>query len=124
MHTQEISRDEWVRVLDDFSKRHEGWIVTMEVVGATIGDQEEATGLPLVGIGADVKDNESRIAVMLGGRPEAHVTRIIEVPKRVWLERADEPAHDAVAVESEDGTTTIVRFQHVPPEAVDRLLPG
>jgi len=124
MHTQEISRDEWVRVLDDFSKRHEGWIVTMEVVGATIGDQEEASGLPLVGIGADVKDNESRIAVMLGGRPEAHVTRIIEVPKRVWLERADEPAHDAVAVESEDGTTTIVRFQHVPPEAVDRLLPG
>ena len=124
MHTQEISRDEWVRVLDDFSKRHEGWIVTMEVVGATIGDQEEASGLPLVGIGADVKDNESRIEVMLGGRPEAHVTRIIEVPKRVWLERADEPAHDAVAVESEDGTTTIVRFQHVPPEAVDRLLPG
>jgi len=124
METQEITRDKWVRVLDDFSKQHEGWIVTLEVVGATIGDQEEAFGLPLVGIGADVKDGESRIEVMLGGRPEAHVTRIIDGPKRVWLERADEPAHDAVAVESEDGTTTIVRFQHVLPEAVDRLLPG
>jgi hypothetical protein len=124
MDTQEIARDQWVRVLDDFSKQHAGWIVTLEVVGATIGDQEEATGLPLVGIGADVKDGESRIEVMLGGTPEAHVTRIIDGPKRVWLERADEPAHDAVAVESKDGTTTIVRFQHVPPEAVDRLLPG
>jgi Family of unknown function (DUF5335) len=100
MRTRELSRDDWVRSLDAFSKKHVGWIVTLELIGSNLGDQEEASGLPLIGISADVKDREPRIAVMVGGRFDAHLTHIIPRPKRIWLEESDEPAHDAVAVES------------------------
>ena len=121
--TLEIRPDEWPRFFDDFSKAHHGWIVTVEVVGQKIGDQEAANGLPLVGLGADVKDGERRVEVMVGRHPESHATRIIERPKRVWLEESDVPGHDAVAIESDDDTMTIVTFKHVDPEMVDRQLP-
>lgn len=123
MLTREIPREQWVRFFDGFSKPHEGWIVTVEVLGSTIGAQEEATGLPLVGISADLKGRRTHIEVMVGDRPDAHVTRIINAPKRVWLKQPGEAAHEAIKVESEDGTETLVRFRHVAPEQVERQLP-
>jgi hypothetical protein len=123
MQTTEITRDQWVPFLDAFSTQHAGWIVTVEVLGSEIGDQQEASGLPLVGIGADTKDGESRIEIMLGGRPGAHLTHIIGTPRHVWVEQSAEPEQDAVAIESDD-TTTILRFHYVPPTRIDRQLPG
>ena len=124
MRTREIPRAQWSRFFDDFSKQHEGWIVTLEVLSPDIGDQEEVTGLPLVGISADLKDRENPIEIMVGGRPEAHVTHIINSPQHVWLKQPEEAAHEAVEIEAADGTTTLVRFHHIPPEEAERQLPG
>jgi hypothetical protein len=41
----------------------------------------------------------------------------------VWLEQSDRPGYDAIAIAGDDGTKTIVRFQHVDPKRVDRQLP-
>jgi hypothetical protein len=121
--TTEIPRERWVSFFDDFSKHHEGWIVTVEVIGADIGDQEEASGLPLIGVSADVKAREDRVVLTVGGRPDADVNRIIESPRRVWLKPPLSVADEAIEVESEDGTTTLVTFQHIPPEKTERQLP-
>jgi len=124
MLTREIPREQWVKFFDDFSRQHEGWVVVLEVLGSDLGDQEEATRLPLVGISADLKDGESRIEIIVGGRPDAHLTRIINAPQRVWLRQPEEEAHETIEVESEDGATTLVSFRHVPPEEVERQLPA
>jgi hypothetical protein len=121
--TTEIPREQWVSFFDDFSKQHEGWIVTVEVIGADIGDQEEASGLPLIGVSADVKAREDRVVLTVGGRPDADVNRIIESPRRVWLKPPRSVADEAIEVESEDGTATLVTFQHIPPEKTERQLP-
>ena len=123
MVTREIPREQWVKFFNDFSKQHEGWVVALEVLRSDIGDQEEATKLPLVGISADVKDGESRINIAIGGRLDVHLTHGIDTPKRVWLKEPEEPAHETIAVESEDGTMTLVHFHHIPPEEIERLLP-
>jgi hypothetical protein len=123
MLTKEIPREQWVRFFNVFSKQHAGWIVTLEVISLVLGDQEEVTRLPLVGISADVKDRENRIDIIVGGRPDAHLTHGINAPKRVWLKEPEEVAHETIAVESEDGTMTLVRFQHVPLEETERQLP-
>ena len=122
MDTGEIAPERWVGFFDDFSKDHEGWIVSLDVLAPSIGAQEEVAGLPLVGITADVKGRRSRIEIILGGRSEAHVTRIIESPKRVWVKVRERPGHEAIDVESDDGTMTLMRVLHV--EQVERLLPG
>jgi hypothetical protein len=124
MDTRDIPREQWIRFFDDFSKQHEGWIVTLEEISPELGDQEVAAGLPLIGISADLKDGENRIEIIAGAEPEAHVTRIIEKPKRVWLKESQEVAHEAIEIESEDGTATLLRFWHVHPEQTDRQLPA
>ncbi|HYR95663.1 MAG TPA: DUF5335 family protein [Candidatus Binatus sp.] len=127
MLSREIPRDQWIRFFDDFSRQHQGWLVTVEVVGLKIGDQEEASRLPLVGVSADTKAGENRVAVMVGGRPDGNLTHIVERPKRVWLKEPEQPAlpaHAAIDIESEDGTMTIVHFNHVDPDQPDLQLPG
>ena len=121
--TKEIPREEWIKFFDDFSKRHEGWIVKLEVMGQDLGDQEEASGLPLVGISADVKAGENRIEILVGGRPDANFTRIINSPKRVWYKQPKAAADEAIEVESDDGTKTLITFWHVTPEQTERQLP-
>src|SRR5258705_12490137 len=111
MLAREIPRDEWVKFFDTFSKQHERWIVTVELIGAQLGDQEQTTRLPLIGISADTKGRQKRIDIIVGDRPDGHVTRIINMPKRVWLKEPEEPAHEAIQVESEeDGVTTLLHF--------------
>jgi hypothetical protein len=124
MQTLEIPRTQWSRFFDKFSKEHEGWMVTLEVLGADIGAQEAVTRLPLVGIGAELQGPNSRMEIIVGGRPDAHFTHMISMPKRVWLKQPEEPGHEAVEIESADGTITLVRFHHIPPEEVERQLPA
>ena len=124
MVTREIPQDEWKSFLDTFTEQHEGWIVTLELLGSDLGDQEQSTRLPLVGIGADVKGRERHIDIIVGGRPDANLTHIIGAPRRVWITEHDDRRHDALEVESEDGTRTLVSFRRVSPEQGDRQLPG
>ncbi len=123
MPTREIARDQWSSFLGAFSLQHEGWIVTLEVVGELIGDQEEGNRLPLAGIGVELEGRTSHIAIMLGGRSDAHLTHIIEGATRVWVKEPEALADEAVEFECEDGTRTIMYFCHVPPERGDRQLP-
>jgi hypothetical protein len=120
---EEIPREQWIRFFDDFSKRHQGWIVTLEVLGQDLGDQEHASQLPLVGISADLKDREISINVLVGDRPETHLTHIINTPGRVFAKEPEEPAHEALEIESGDGTKTLLSFSHIPPEEIERQLP-
>src|SRR5215470_15534404 len=124
MQTREIPREQWIKYFDNFSKNHEGWIVTLEVIGSDIGDQEEASGLPLVGISADVKARENRIEIIVGGKPDIDVTRFINTPKRVWIKESNMPGDEALEVESEDGIKTLLSFHHIPLEETERQLPA
>jgi hypothetical protein len=124
MQTRDIPREQWIRFFDDFSKNHEGWIVSLEVLGADIGDQEEANNLPLVGISADVKARENRVEIIVGGRPDVDLTRFIERPKHVWVKEPRLPGDEAMEIESEDGIKTILNFHRIRPEETERQLPA
>src|SRR5499426_4534623 len=124
MQTREIPREQWVKFFDDFSKIHEGWIVTLEVIGSDIGDQEEVKKLLLVGVSADVKARQNRIEIIVGGRPDADVTRFIDTPKSVWVKESGIPGDEAIEVESEDGIKTLLNFHRVLPEQSERQLPA
>jgi hypothetical protein len=53
----------------------------LEVLSEQLGDQLEASGLPLTGIAVE----RERIEIMVGGRLEAHLTHMVEGPCRVRL---------------------------------------
>jgi hypothetical protein len=122
MKTREIPRTEWAAFFDSFSRQHEGWRVTLEVFGPDIGDQIEERDLALEGITAELADAGDKIEIMIGAKPDDHITRTISAPAQVSLEQTDEGADVALAVKAADETTTLLRFRSaVLPEMVDAV---
>jgi hypothetical protein len=124
MPTQEIPREKWTKFLDTFSRQHEGWLVTLEVLAADIGAQQEASNLPLEGITATSTDDESQsIAINVGKTSEDHVTHTITEPTRIWLEQTSEGANAALEIESADDVKTLLRFRSaLPADMVDGVV--
>jgi hypothetical protein len=121
---KEIPRKEWGEFLDSFSRQHEGWLVTVEVLGEEIGAQVEAEGKPLEGITAELKDGGvDSIMITMGLTPAEHVTHNITTPTHVRIEQAENGADIALQIESSDGVTTLVRLRSAMlPEMVDGVV--
>jgi hypothetical protein len=123
MSTKEIPRDDWTEFFDSFSRRHQGWLVTVEVLGPDVGDQVEARELPLEGITAELRDTGGdEIEVFVGARPDSHVSHKITAPERVYLKQSEEGTDEALEIASKD-VAALLRFRSaVPPEMVDAVV--
>jgi hypothetical protein len=111
MPTREIPRDEWKEFFNRFSREHEGWLATIEVLDEKVGAQVEAEDLPLEGISADWKgEGEGPIEIFLGGEPDRALTHVVSAPKRLWVLTSDDGAERALEVEA-PAAKTIVRFR-------------
>lgn len=112
MITKEIPRERWAAFCDDFSRMNEDLPVTVEVLGAEIGDQKEALWLPLRGVTAELRSGRGdMIEIMLGDAAEDHVTHAVTRPAHVRLAETEAGAHQALEIESEGGVTTLLRFR-------------
>ena len=121
MKTKEIPKGEWREFFDRFSRQHEGWLATLEILGAEIGAQVEERELAFEGIADEIQGNE--IMIMVGPTPDDHVTHSISHPVQVSLEQTDEGADAALAIKSSDGITALLRFRSpMLPEMVDGLV--
>ena len=123
MQTKQIKPSEWPAFFDSFSRQHEGWLATLEILGPEIGAQIQEHDLPFEGITDEwdeIKGNT--IMIMTGGEPDDHVTHTISHPTEVSLEQTDEGADAALAIKSEDGVMALLRFRSpVLPEMVDSI---
>ena len=71
MKTKEIARNEWPKFFDSFSRQHEGWLVTLEILGSEIGAQVEERELAFEGIvdeWDEIQGNEFDIIMIGAGR--------------------------------------------------------
>lgn len=123
MQTREIPKTEWTGFFDSFSRKHEGWLVNVEIFGPEIGAQVEQRQMALEGITDEWDEVEGNtIMIMTDAKPEGHMTHSVTHPTTVSLEQTDEGADAALAIKSEDGTTTLLRFRSaVLPELVDAV---
>lgn len=110
MKTKEIPRDEWAKFFDNVSQRQQGWRCTLEVFGPEIGDQIEERDMFLVGITAETSNGRDHIEIMLGGKPEGHVTHIVAAPIQVELQQTDLGVDSAIAIKSADRNTCLLHL--------------
>jgi Family of unknown function (DUF5335) len=124
MKTKEIPKNEWPEFFDTFSRQHEGWLVTLEILGSEIGAQVEERELAFEGIVDEWDEVQgNQIAIMIGAKPDDHVTHSISHPTQVSLEQTDEGADAALAIKSSDGVTALLRFRSpMLPEMVDGIV--
>ena len=112
MKTKEIPQNEWPGFFDNLSRQHEGSLATLEVFGSEFGAQVEERGLPFEGIVAEWNEvHGNRIAIMVGGKLDHHLTHNISQPTHVIMEQLVEGANATLAIMSEDGVTALLRFR-------------
>lgn len=123
MQTREIPINEWTGFFDNFSRKHAGWLVNLEIFGPEIGAQVQQRHLALGGITDEWDEVEGNtITIMTGLKPDDHITHSITHPTAVSLEQTDEGADAALAIKSSDGMTTLLWFRSAMlPELVDAV---
>ena len=115
MNTQEIPRSDWPQFFQDFTRQHEGWRCTIEVLGDALGAQFSASGLPLGGI--DAEDTPTAQIVVVLGSDAKH---IIAQPEHVWRLEVDGD-DEVLEIEGPD-VKTLLRFQKDGAEAPSRVM--
>ena len=121
MHTFEICRNEWRDRLDEFSRVHEGWPVSLEILAESIGAQPEFRLLSLAGVTAEPSDGGT-ISITAALPEGGFFTHTIHSPVHVFIETTDAGADAALEIESADGTKAILQFRIAP--AVPGLVRG
>ena len=120
MPTREIPRTEWAEFLTSFSRQHDGWLVTVELMGSEIGAQVEGHDVRLRGVSVAGDDERSDLAIMLETGHRGHLTHIVTAPTHIWIQQTAKGADEALQIESADGSRTLVRFRSAMlPEMVD-----
>lgn len=110
--TREITRGDWQRFFDDFSKQHQGETASVEVIASAAGVQPVAENLPFVGISADEAGSEKNsIDLILGTEPDDHLEHRISDPTHLWLKTDGDKVNDVIEIEAEDGTKTLLQLQ-------------
>jgi hypothetical protein len=123
MSTREVARSEWSNFFDIFSKQHEGWLATLEIMGDEVGAQPEAVELPFEGISINSEAEPESLVINLGSATEDHVSHWIERPQHVWLRETAEGAHDSLEIEDEGNQKALLRFRSpMLPEFVDGIV--
>ena len=123
MQTVEIPREAWAQTLNEFTAIHEGWLVSLDVLGPTIGAQPEINNLPLLGVSADRADRDGTMMISAARSVGDHITHTIHAATRVYIERREDGADVALQIESADGMKAILRFRAAAlPETLDGVV--
>jgi uncharacterized protein DUF5335 len=124
MRRRVISHDQWREELNGFSLSREGWIVRIVVTEPGGRTHVAVRDVPLQGVVADF-NRAPTLTVMVGDRPDTHLTHQVMNPKALEFEETDAGAISALVVRSDDGTKTEVEFRSpMRPEEVDGLPVG
>ena len=120
MRTIEVPQKDWARTLDEFSSLHDGWLVSLDVLAPEFGVQPEFHDMPLRGVTAETTSGEPSITIAAARGDGEQITHIIHDPTHVRIERTNDGADVALQIESEEGTSAILKFKTVVrPDTVD-----
>jgi hypothetical protein len=113
MRTIEVPEKDWARTLDEFSAVHEGWLISLDVLGPALGVQPQIRDLPLRGVTSENTPRDPAITIAAARSDGEHITHIIHSPTHVRIAQTAEGADVALEIESAEGNAAILRFKTV-----------
>ena len=119
MPTVAIPQNEWRKFLEEFSRRHHGWLVTLETHDLETEENVASRFMPLECMALDLEDEKNpRINVTVRS-DEKQIKHILFRPSQLVVYRSEHGEAQAVRIVSIN-TSTIVRFRvAMSPELVD-----
>jgi uncharacterized protein DUF5335 len=119
MSTQTIPRPHWQQFLDEFSRAHQGWLITLEAVGPRALPSILMHDVPLLGVTEEHDD-----LVIATSVDSSHTDKIVEKVVAVRVDRSDDGADRALELETADRHLLRLRFRSVMrAELVDGMSP-
>jgi hypothetical protein len=117
--TEEIAPGDWDTFLERFTTRHQTWPVMVEQGGPDMAYSVQAANRPLAGIVVLGNDSGRAILICLASGKTATPSSCVAVPvgRHVWVKRNENGEDEALEIEAEDGTMTLL---HVGPPACQR----
>ena len=113
-----IERPNWADFIKEFNRRNDLRATRVEVVGTDLGVQEEEHLLPLTGLSLEERGKDApRIEISLGGettKDERHLTHMVSRVRSIMSKMGADLREDALLIEDEDGTKTILHFESLP----------
>ena len=113
----EVERGKWNEYLIDFSSRNEGRPTRLEVIDPELGSQELEIHFPLIGISFEPEGSEAgSVEIILGGDSaddSRHMEHIVEDAKRIVPIPGTRDVEDGIAIESGDGSRTLLTFEEL-----------
>ena len=95
MRNRLVPRTEWTSFFGEFSRRYQGWLVTVRILNPAYGSQVEARDLPLEGVVSGA-GGSGPISLHLGGSVEKNVEHEVPSPRQVWVEISETGAEEAL----------------------------
>lgn len=119
MSRRVIDRAEWADYVDAFSRRHDGWLISVAVDEAANARRYVARDVPLRGVVAELDDDLSSMMVFTGDA-SPHATHFVGHATALEVEETREGADAALTITDESGARTILEFRSpMRPELVD-----
>src|SRR5687767_9533812 len=114
--TLEIPKQSWPAFFTDVARMYQGWATTVELLAGELGDQRAADGLPLQGISYEYKGGSQAgdILVEVGEAGMPFETHLVHRPRAVRAAPLQPGVETDIAIESDEGTTTIIRIRPLP----------
>ena len=121
MSRRAINRSEWTSFVDAFSRRHDGWLISVAVEDGAASRRYVAHDVPLRGVVAEMDDDISSMMVF-SGDTTPHTTHFVEHATGLEVEETRDGADAALTITDESGARTIVEFRSpMRPELVDGI---
>lgn len=98
----------WAEELDRVTLQHEGDPTTVSIMSEVMGQEHEATALPLVALTVDTREQDRNVAVILGRPDGTRLTHFVAGPTSLRIGEARNRRRLELLITARDGTTTVV----------------
>lgn len=121
MSRRVIDRAEWVDYVDAFSRRHDGWLISVAVHEGPGSRRYVTRDVPLRGVVAELDDDTSSMMVFTGDTTP-HATHFVGHATALEVEETGDGADSALTITDASGARTILEFRSpTRPELVDGI---
>ena len=124
MSRRAINRSDWTNFVDAFSRRHDGWLISVAVEEGSAPRKYVTHDAPLRGVVAELEEDISSMMVFTGDTTP-HSTHFINHATRLEVEETRDGADAGLTITDESGVRTILEFRSpMRPELVDGIAGG
>ena len=126
MAAREIPLVDWSTFLDQFSRSHRAWRVTIDRVGAGLPGSTEAVESPLAFVVPRMTAHRiTQIEIRLQEDSHAHEPIEVDAPTRLRVDETADGVARGLEIIDTNGRCTRIRFRAAPlPETLDGVAPG